>query len=97
MDAALDQKAGPSTFRLHGKSEGDERRWSQKTSIRAKLSAILFIIFIVSATLLNARGNRYADWTWKSHGSGPASTGVDFDTLKGSQYLLGVGKADITG
>ncbi|RFU28683.1 hypothetical protein B7463_g7648, partial [Scytalidium lignicola] len=99
MDSSRDLKAGPSRPRrlLDGDSSDSKQGWGQQPGFAAKLLSVLLMILLICATLLNIHSHRNGYSIWPFRGSAIAGAGGDYEALKGSQYLLGVGKADITG
>lgn len=91
MEEHHDSKAGPSQ---------PQPRWMQRTS-RWQRQAVKAIALVVVVTLgyiafvrLSNDGFE-ANWLWRT--TSQAGYGNKHGSSKGSQYLVGVGKADITG
>ncbi|KAH8820996.1 Neutral/alkaline nonlysosomal ceramidase [Xylogone sp. PMI_703] len=101
MDPSLDLKAGPPRPRQlpHGDCDDRTPSWRQRAGLATKLLSLLLMVVLVltGVTILNTRGlgNGYSFWPFR--GSASARFGGNFESPKGSLYLLGVGKADITG
>ena len=82
-----------------GPTQG-QPRWNQQTSTRRRHAAKAIVL--VAALLLGcmtfvsvSRDGLDSDWLWRM--TGQSGNENEHERAKGSQYLLGVGKADITG
>ena len=91
MDHVSNSKAGP--------SQVQPRYFPEKSGWRGQVGSLMKALSIVAVMLLTYAVLRemFLDkkrqvWVWKFHDK-TAQNG----SSKGSQYLLGVGKADITG
>lgn len=89
MDNPQKSKAGPST-RVPLRAPPEVRRSSFTRSLYVAIVALIGCVVVI--TLSPEAGIQ--SW-WKPKGS--SFNGEQHKSLKGSQYLLGVGKADITG
>ena len=95
MDHLSKSKAGPSQVPHSWFQEGSNRRglvWSLTRSL-----SVLVIFLLGYAALIGlSPDKKWKVWDWNLQGSQDDKTG-HYDDSDGSQYLLGVGKADITG
>jgi neutral ceramidase len=92
MEDTQDLKAGP----LEEKPRFTEtQRWRGRINLRLVFALVL--IFLACVTFLKAPpDNAWGSWGWDLYEDGDGGE-AHHESSKGSKYLLGVGKADITG
>jgi neutral ceramidase len=88
MDQILDQKAGPS--QSHPSWTQESSRWRRQI---VKATALITALVLGCMAFVRLSYRLESAWFWELAGQG----GDEYGSSKGSQYLLGVGKADITG
>ena len=89
MDPALDGKAGLSQR---------QPRWVQKTTgwrCQSVKAIALITVFALSFSAFLHLSHNEVNWLWGT--TGQYGKNDEHKSARGSQYLLGVGKADITG
>jgi neutral ceramidase len=89
MNHLYDQKAGPSQARPSWTKETS--KWRRQTVKAVVVVTALLLGYMVYRSHSGAKSS----WSWKLNGQD--GDGKEHGSSKGSQYLLGVGKADITG
>jgi len=95
MDAFQDLKAGPSEVQSRWAPEN--RKWKRQVVALVKaLSIVTFLVLAYAAFSYLFLANGRQLWAWELLGSQNGNAGQQ-ENSKGNRYLLGVGKADITG
>ncbi len=89
MRQVYDQKAGPSQAQT--RSAQAASRWRRQIFMAALIVAVLILGYVVR----QSHYDEISSWFWRLNGQNREAKG--HETSRGSQYLLGVGKADITG
>lgn len=94
MEPLYESKAGPSAEQEWSR---EVPRWRRNIQALVKTIAIIAALAVgyVAFVHMKLDGQKYS-WFWDLDDSYGAQAGVHASS-KGSQYLLGVGKADITG
>lgn len=99
MDQLPDfRKAGLSETLPHWTQGGRQSKWLRQAGAISKALLIALVLILGGYTVLKNLFlvEERLDQGWKLHDGLGGNLG-DFKSSKGSQYLLGVGKADITG
>jgi len=94
METYPDLKAAPFPTGLYGTKDGRSQRW-RKVPFQTLLIAVTLIVTYCAYSLVFGDGRNQV-WQWKLEGDSGETGGV-YGSSQGGQYLLGVGKADITG
>jgi neutral ceramidase len=92
MHSKQHPKAGPSGLPTAQSGIQESSKRQQRVSLLIKLvSAAVLLALVYTVFIHDFTGQNGHFWRWK------AQNGEEEFWSKGSQYLLGVGKADITG
>jgi neutral ceramidase len=94
MDQLQDVKAGPSGGQPQWIQKSHTPNHSRRLVIVAAAATLLVYILRYTALIAILSDDFRSVWLFYS---GKHSSGADLGSSKGSRYLLGVGKADITG
>jgi len=98
MEPLLESKAGPSEpLQELIQQERESSRWQRQRGTWRNIASLLLATALAWTIFVHFCGHwRDTGRSW-SLDWGQHESGESFENGKGSQYLLGVGKADITG